>query len=222
MGAVLIPVLARLLPRTAEAPAEGTGFFRQFTVLRDRRYALCVSMTVCAYAATYVVYTYVTPILTDVLGAGDGAVSVLLTLVGLCCMGSNLLAGWLGERGGVKKTPVALLAQTALFAAMPLLLGRFATGVAAVLLMALLMYLLSTPVQVYAMALAEREYPFASSLCASTLSVAGNIGIAAGSFASSALQGAVGLRLLGLPAAALALLAAALNLALLRAGRAKT
>ena len=150
------------------------------------------------------------------------AVSVLLTLVGLCCMGSNLLAGWLGERGGVKKTPVALLAQTALFAAMPLLLGRFATGVAAVLLMALLMYLLSTPVQVYAMALAEREYPFASSLCASTLSVAGNIGIALGSFASSGLQGAVGLRLLGLPAAAVALLAAALNLALLRANRAKT
>ena len=179
-------------------------------------------MTVCAYAATYVVYTYVTPVLTDVLGAGDAAVSALLMAVGVCCMGSNLLAGWLGERGGVKKTPAALLAQTALFAAMPLLLGRFATGVAAVLLMALLMYLLSTPVQVYAMALAEREYPFASSLCASTLSVAGNIGIALGSFASSGLQGAVGLRLLGLPAAALALLAAALNLALLRAGRAKT
>ena len=220
-GTVLLPVLARVLPRTGEAPAEGTGFFRQFTVLRDRRYALCVSMTVCAYAATYVVYTYVTPILTDVLGAGDAAVSALLMAVGVCCMGSNLLAGWLGERGGVNRTPAALLAQTALFAAMPLLLGRFASGAAAVLAMAL-MYLVSTPVQVYAMALAEREYPFASSLCASTLSVAGNMGIALGSFASSGLQGAVGLRLLGLPAAAVALLAAALNLALLRAGRAKT
>ena len=221
-GAILLPVLAKVLPHTGAVEGAQTGFARQFTVLRDPRYSLCVLMTICCYAATYVVYTYVTPILTDVLGAGDAAVSALLMAVGVCCMGSNLLAGWLGERGGVKKTPVALLAQTALFAAMPLLLGRFATGVAAVLLMALLMYLLSTPVQVYAMALAEREYPFASSLCASTLSVAGNIGIALGSFASSGLQGAVGLRLLGLPAAALALLAAALNLALLRAGRAKT
>ena len=103
---------------------------------------------------------------------------------------------------------------------MPLLLGQFRTGIAGVLLMALLMYLLSTPVQVYAMALAEREYPFAASLCASTLSVAGNIGIAAGSFASSALQEAVGLRNLGLPAAVVALAALALNLALLRADRA--
>ena len=116
-----------------------------------------------------------------------------------------------------------ILAQAALFAAMPLLLGGFWTGTAALLAMALLMYLLSTPVQVFAMALAEREYPFASSLCASTLSVAGNIGIAAGSFASSGLQAAVGLRMLGLPAAVVSLAAAALNLALLRAcGRRKS
>lgn len=222
VGAVLFPILARVLPRAVDAPAEGTGFFRQFTVLRDRRYALCVVMTICYYAATYVVYTYLTPILTDVLGAGEAAVSLLLMLVGLCCMGSNLLAGWLGERGGVTRTLGVILAQTALFAAMPLLLGGFWPGLAAVFLMALLMYVLSTPVQVFAMTLAEREYPFASSLCASTLSVAGNIGIAAGSFASSGLQAAVGLRLLGLPAAAVSLAAAALNLALLRAcGRPK-
>lgn len=222
VGTVLLPILARVLPRAVDAPAEGTGFFRQFTVLRDRRYALCVVMTICYYAATYVVYTYLTPILTDVLGAGEAAVSLLLMLVGLCCMGSNLLAGWLGERGGVTRTLGVILAQTALFAAMPLLLGGFWPGLAAVFLMALLMYVLSTPVQVFAMTLAEREYPFASSLCASTLSVAGNIGIAAGSFASSGLQAAVGLRLLGLPAAAVSLAAAALNLALLRAcGRPK-
>ena len=66
------------------------------------------------------------------------------------------------------------------------------------------------------MALAEREYPFASSLCASTLSVAGNIGIALGSFASSGLQSAVGLRALGWPAAVFALVGLGLNLALLR------
>ena len=92
LGAVLLPILARLLPRTVEAPAEGTGFIHQFTVLRDRRYSLCVLMTICAYAATYVVYTYLTPILTDVLHGTENAVSLLLTLVGLCCMGSNLLA----------------------------------------------------------------------------------------------------------------------------------
>ena len=113
-------MLARLLPhRITEAPEESGGFFRQFTVLRDPRYSLCVLMTVCCYGATYVVYTYLTPILTDVAGVGETAVSPLLMAVGLCCMCSNLLAGWVGAHGGIRLTPLVLLGQTQLFAAIP-------------------------------------------------------------------------------------------------------
>ena len=215
LGAVLLPLLARLLPRRLSAGAGG-GFLRQFTVLRDPRYALCVLMTVCCYGATYVVYTYVTSILTDVLAVGEAAVSGLLMLVGICCVCSNLLAGWVGSIGGIRRTPLVLLAQTALFAAMPLLLNGRWTGLGAVLGMCLLMYVISTPVQLHALELSEREHPYAASLCASTLSVAGNIGIAAGSFAASCLQSAVGLRLLGYPAAAFALVGLGMNLLLLR------
>ena len=218
VGAVLLPVLARVLPRPA-ACGENAGFLHQFTVLRDPRYSLVVLMTICFYAASYVVYTYLTPILTDVLGVGETAISPLLMVVGLSCMCSNLLAGWLGGRGGVTRTPGPLLLQTLLLAAMPLLLGSVWTGLPVLLMMCLFMYCLSTPVQLHALRLAETDYPFASSLCASTLSVAANIGIAAGSFAGSVLQSAVGLRALGYPAAAFALAGVAVNLALLRAVR---
>ncbi len=217
LGAALLPVLARLLPRRMnEAPEEGGGFFRQFTVLRDPRYSLCVLMTVCCYGATYVVYTYLTPILTDVLGVRESAVSPLLMVVGLCCVGSNLLAGWVGAHGGIRRTPLVLLGQAVLFFAMPALLGGSWAGLAAMLLMCLLMYVISTPVQLHALELSEREHPYAASLCASTLSVAGNIGIAVGSLASSGLQEAVGLRALGYPAAAFALVGLGVNLLLLR------
>ena len=219
VGAVLLPVLARLLPRRITESTADSGFFRQFTVLRDPRYSLCVLMTVCCYGATYVVYTYLTPILTDVVGVGEAAVSPLLMIVGLCCVGSNLLAGWVGAHGGIRRTPLVLLGQAALFAAMPALLGSRWTGLAALLVMCLLMYALSTPVQLHALELSAKEHPYAASLCASTLSVAGNIGIAAGSFASSGLQEAVGLRALGWPAAGFALVGLGLNLLLLRAGR---
>ena len=217
VGAVLLPVLARLLPRRITESTADSGFFRQFTVLRDPRYSLCVLMTVCCYGATYVVYTYLTPILTDVVGVGEAAVSPLLMIVGLCCVGSNLLAGWVGAHGGIRRTPLVLLGQAALFAAMPALLGSRWTGLAALLVMCLLMYALSTPVQLHALELSAREHPYASGLCASTLSVAGNMGIALGSFASSGLQSAVGLRALGWPAAVFALVGLGLNLALLRA-----
>ena len=121
---ILVPVLTRVLPHSTGVAEEQTGFFRQFTVLRDKRYSLCVLMTIFCYAATYVVYTYLTPILTDVLEVGDAFVSPLLMAVGFCCMGSNLLAGWIGSRGDVERTPIVLVGQTALFLAMPLLLGN--------------------------------------------------------------------------------------------------
>ena len=217
VGAVLLPILARLLPRRVTEAPENSGFFRQFTVLRDPRYTLCVLIAVCSYGATYVVYTYLTPILTDVLGVGEAAVSPLLMAVGLCCVGSNLLAGWVGAHGGIRRTPLVLLGQAALFASMPALLGGRWMGLAAMLAMCLLMYALSTPVQLHALELSAKEHPYAASLCASTLSVAANIGVALGSFASSGLQSAVGLRALGWPAAVFALAGVAANLALIRA-----
>lgn len=217
---ILVPVLTRVLPHSTGVAEGQTGFFRQFTVLRDKRYSLCVLMTIFCYAATYVVYTYLTPILTDVLEVGDAFVSPLLMAVGFCCMGSNLLAGWIGSRGDVERTPIVLVGQTALFLAMPLLLGNRWAGMAAVFVMCLLMYVLSTPVQFHASTLAAKEYPFAANLCASTLSVAANIGIAVGSFAGSELQELVGMRQLGLWAAGFALLALVMNGLLVSALRA--
>lgn len=183
---IALPILVAVLPQD-RAPESGERFWGQFRILKDRRYLLLVCMTVCCYAATYVVYTFETPIFTEVLGARESTVSVLLLTGGLCCLGSNILAGVLGGRGGVLKSPAVLAWQGILLAGFPLLLRGPFTGFPAVFALCLTMYLLSTPVQLFAMDLAEREYPFAASLCSTTLSVAGNIGIAAGSFVGSGL-----------------------------------
>ncbi|MBQ9330133.1 MAG: MFS transporter [Oscillibacter sp.] len=217
-GAALLPFLSRVLPHDLrmKGAAAGAG---QFAVLRDRRYLLSAAMTVCGYAASYTVYTYLTPILTDMLHLQSGALALVLTGVGLCCTGSNLLGGWLGGRGGVERTPAVLALQALVLCTLPWLLGSAATGLAAVGAMCLLLYFLASPVQLYTADLAERSYPASAGLCAATLSVAANIGIAAGSLLASLLRPVLGLRLLGLPAAALALAALGLNLALRRERR---
>lgn len=102
---------------------------------------------------------------------------------------------------------------------MPVLLGSLWTGLAGIFAMGLLMYLLNTPAQMHALSLAERDYPFAASLCASVQPVSYNFGIAAGSFIGSAVQEGWGFRALGAPAAVSALAALGLNLLLLRACR---
>ena len=179
-------------------------------------------MILCSASATYIVYTYLTPILTETLGVPAGAVSPLLLVMGACSAASNLLSGRLGERGGLRTLPMAFAAQAVLFALLPLLLGNRWAGLAGVFAMGLLMYLLNTPAQMHALSLAEQDYPFASSLCASVQPVSYNFGIAIGSFIGSAVQEGWGFRPLGLPAAMFALAALGLNLLLLRANGRRT
>ena len=197
MGAALLPLLLRSLPAV---PAQAdSGLLKSFSILWDPRCSLCVGMILCSASATYIVYTYLSPILTETLGVPAGAVSPLLLVMGACSAASNLLSGRLGERGGLRTLPWAFAAQTGL-----------------------LMYLLNTPAQMHALSLAEQDYPFASSLCASVQPVSYNFGIAIGSFIGSAVQEGWGFRPLGLPAAMFALAALGLNLLLLRANGRRT
>ena len=218
MGAALLPLLLRTLP-AVPARGEPGGLVKSFAILGDPRCSLCVGMILCSAAATYIVYTYLSPILTDTLGLPEGAVSPLLLVMGACSAVSNLLSGALGERGGLKTLPWAFAAQAVLFALLPLLLGHLVTGLAGIFAMGLLMYLLNTPAQMHALSLGERDYPFASSLCASMQPVSYNFGIAIGSFIGSAVQAGWGFRPLGAPAAGFALAARGLCLLLLRACR---
>lgn len=217
LGAALTPVLLHLLPETPP-PAE-TSLLRQFAVLRDRRLSVCAGMIFCSGAATYTVYTYLTPILTDALGVSQTIVSLVLVAMGLCCAAGNVLSGRLGERGGVRRLPPVFAAQCVLFSLLPLLLQGRWTGLLALLAMGLLMYLLNIPVQLHALEVAARDYPFAGGLCASIQPVSFNLGIAVGSLVGGAVQARWGLGALGLPAAVFALGALALSVGLLRLGR---
>ena len=217
MGAVLLAVLARLLPGEVDAPAAEGSFLRQFAVLRDGRCWHCVLMVLFSASATYTVYTYLTPTLTETLALPESAVSPVLLVMGLCSAASNVLSGRLAEQGGLKRLPVFFAAQAALFAALPFLLAWRLTGLAGLFAMGLLMYLLNTPVQVHALRLAEADYPAAASLCASVQPVSYNFGIAIGSFTGSIVQEHGDFRMLGFPAAVFALLALWQNRAVLRA-----
>ena len=157
MGAALLPLLLRSLPAV---PAQAdSGLLKSFSILWDPRCSLCVGMILCSASATYIVYTYLSPILTETLGLPAGAVSPLLLVMGACSAASNLISGRLGERGGLRTLPMAFAAQAVLFALLPLLLGNRWAGLAGVFAMGLLMYLLNTPAQMHALSLAEQDYP---------------------------------------------------------------
>ena len=94
---VLIIGMVAVLPRNSHAAK--IGFLSQFRLFFDRRIQLGVLDVVCGAAASYVFYTYLTPIMRDEVHVPEQYLSVGLVIFGAACLWSNLYGGKLADRG---------------------------------------------------------------------------------------------------------------------------
>lgn len=209
LTAVLMASMAVSLPRNSH-PAK-IGFLRQFRLFFDRRIQLGVADVVFGAAASYVFYTYLSPIMRDEIGVPERYISVGLVVYGCACLWSNLYGGKLADRGrGVE--PLTHIRPIYCVQAVCLCLLAFASLVpagGALLLVALgmLMYLQNSASQVLYMDVAYQSHPGSVNLAASLNSMSFNIGIAIGSAVGGLVNDAFGLMWLGPFGAIFALLA---------------
>ena len=210
LTAVLMASMAVSLPRNSH-PAK-IGFLRQFRLFFDRRIQLGVADVVFGAAASYVFYTYLSPIMRDEIGVPERYISVGLVVYGCACLWSNLYGGKLADRGrGVE--PLTHIRPIYCVQAVCLCLLAFASLVpagGALLLVALgmLMYLQNSASQVLYMDVAYQSHPGSVNLAASLNSMSFNIGIAIGSAVGGLVNDVFGLTWLGPVGAIFALLAA--------------
>lgn len=209
LTAVLMASMAVSLPRNSH-PAK-IGFLRQFRLFFDRRIQFGVADVVFGAAASYVFYTYLSPIMRDEIGVPERYISVGLVVYGCACLWSNLYGGKLADRGrGVE--PMTHIRPIYCVQAVCLCLLAFASLVpagGALLLVALgmLMYLQNSASQVLYMDVAYQSHPGSVNLAASLNSMSFNIGIAIGSAVGGLVNDAFGLMWLGPFGAIFALLA---------------
>ena len=209
LTAVLMASMAVSLPRNSH-PAK-IGFLRQFRLFFDRRIQLGVADVVFGAAASYVFYTYFSPIMRDEIGVPERYISVGLVVYGCACLWSNLYGGKLADRGrGVE--PLTHIRPIYCVQAVCLCLLAFASLVpagGALLLVALgmLMYLQNASSQVLYMDVAYQSHPGSVNLAASLNSMSFNIGIAIGSAVGGLVNDLLGLTWLGPFGAIFALLA---------------
>lgn len=97
LTAVLMASMAVSLPRNSH-PAK-IGFLRQFRLFFDRRIQLGVADVVFGAAASYVFYTYLSPIMRDEIGVPERYISIGLVIYGCACLWSNLYGGKLADKG---------------------------------------------------------------------------------------------------------------------------
>ena len=206
---VLIIGMVMVLPRNSHIVK--IGFLPQFRLFFDRRIQLGVLDVVCGAAASYVFYTYLTPIMRDEVHVPEQYLSVGLVIFGAPCLGSNLYGGKLADRGrGVEPLthirPI-YCAHAVLMASLVVAHWVPVYGALLLVVLGMFMYLQNSASQVLYMDVASQSHPGSLNLAASLNSMSFNIGIAIGSAVGGLINGHFGLMWLG-PVGALFLVCA--------------
>ncbi len=214
---VVTGVLAAVLPReggeeegahdAVPGSKGGTAFLlSQLAVLKDPRTVLNALQILLSMAGLYVYYTYLNPLLVQVVGVPEAALPLALSAYGAMAILSNLSAGVVADRWGQRALPFVYGALAALLLALP-----FSTeagpvlGMANCLALAYVTALHNSQVQVLFMEVAEESFPQALNFASSLNPTFYNIGITVGSLVGgTALAGVGGYAWLGPVGAALA------------------
>ena len=214
---MLIVGMVVALPRNSHIVK--IGFLPQFRLFFDRRIQLGVLDVVFGAAASYVFYTYLTPIMRDEVHVPEQYLSVGLVIFGAACLWSNLYGGKLADRGrGVEPLthirPI-YCAHAVLMASLVVAHWVPVYGALLLVVLGMFMYLQNSASQVLYMDVASQSHPGSLNLAASLNSMSFNIGIALGSAVGGLVNGHFGLTWLG-PVGALFLLCAIATTTMLR------
>ncbi|MEV7774527.1 MFS transporter [Kitasatospora sp. NPDC086791] len=96
LGVVGLLGIAGLVP--AMPRPEGAHLRRELTAFRNPQVLLAMAMTVLGFGGVFAAITYIAPMMTDVAGYSEGAVTWLLVLFGVGMFLGNLLGGRYADR----------------------------------------------------------------------------------------------------------------------------
>jgi predicted MFS family arabinose efflux permease len=174
-------------------PGTRTSVRDQFKLLKNGRLLLLFTITALGYGGTFVVFTYLTPILQDITGFKEGTVAVILLLYGLAIAIGNMIGGKLSNQNPLRALFYMFIVQAVvLFLFMytaPFKIG----GLITVFFMGLLAFMNVPGLQVYVVMLAERFVPTAVDVASAMNIAAFNIGIAFGSYLGGVITDSIGL-----------------------------
>ncbi|MER7754933.1 MFS transporter [Kitasatospora sp. NPDC097643] len=118
LGLVGLAGIAALVP--VQPRAEGGRLGPELAVFRAPQVWLALSMTVLGWGGIFAMFTYITPMMTELAGFAPGSVTWLLFLFGVGLFVGNLLGGWLADRALMRSLTVILAALAALLFAFTL------------------------------------------------------------------------------------------------------
>ncbi|MFD6163115.1 MFS transporter [Nocardia sp. NPDC060255] len=94
-AAVALPLVVRFMP---DRPGADGSVFGELRVFGDREVWWAIALTALGNIGVVTVFTFITPLLTDIGGFAESTVPVLLLVYGVGAVVGNQAGGWLADR----------------------------------------------------------------------------------------------------------------------------
>lgn len=208
LGAISVLGLIIWLPRTIPHTPPG-GLFSQLNLLGKPRLLAMYLVTAFGFGGSFVVFTYLSPLMTQVTQVSEATVSLALMLFGVATVIGNLFGGRLADRiGSEPALRIVLIGLILALAALPFTATHVVPIFVNLLVWGVFTFAISPIVQAGVVKTAEIEVPDAVGTASGFNIAAFNLGIAGASFIGGVLIDGPGV--LTTPWAAIALVVLAL------------
>jgi predicted MFS family arabinose efflux permease len=197
-AAIVVVGIAALIANSSLIPSNlprgiRTTLRNQLRLVTNGRLLLMFIITALGYGGTFVVFTYLSPLLHDITGFKESTVTVLLLVYGIAIAIGNVIGGKAANRN-----PIAALLYMFIIQAIVLFVFTFTApfkiaAVITICFMGLFAFMNVAGLQVYVLTLAKRFVPDAVDVASAINIAAFNAGIAIGAYLGGIVTDTIGL-----------------------------
>lgn len=182
LGIIGLVSSVMLLPNTLKN-AKGIALTAQLKVLTNKKLILAFLMTAMGYGGTFVVFTYLSPILQEITGLQESTVTVILLIYGIAIAIGNLLGGKIANKAPLKALFWMFIIQALVLFVFYFTVSNTVLSIITLFLIGLLSFATVPGLQLLVVQIAEKELPGTEDVASAINIAAFNIGIAIGSYA---------------------------------------
>ncbi|MBB6672070.1 MFS transporter [Cohnella nanjingensis] len=190
----LVALIANLVLVPADLrPGTKTSVRDQAKLAANGRLLLAFAITALGYGGTFVVFTYLSPLLHDITGFGERTVAGILLLYGIAIAIGNVVGGRAANRNPIGALFYMFAVQAVVLFVLAFTVPFKIAGVATIFFMGLLAFMNVPGLQSHVVTLAKRYAPNAVDTASAVNIAAFNGGIAIGAYLGGVVTDSLGL-----------------------------
>jgi len=182
LGIIGLLASMALVPKNLKN-GEPTSLKSQLKVLANKRLILAFLMTAFGYGGTFVVFTYLSPILQEITGLQEATVTIILLLYGIAIAIGNLIGGKVANKNPLKALLWMFGLQGLVLLIFFFTMSNPILSIITLFFVGILSFASVPGLQLLVVQIAEKELPGTEDVASAINIAAFNVGIAIGAYA---------------------------------------